>query len=135
LRSAHLKGAGLPGHKDTPVRPPHRQSLANLPPSVGAITADRTGATLSEWAIGAGPEPVTEPAWRDTRRRYRVPKPGQASRETLDRTGLLAEIGPRNVVAPDSRLDVSFELALQRGRQVLSELKNHETPNNDESTS
>jgi len=53
---------------------------------------------------------------------------GDAGRATLDRTGLLAQIGARNVVAPDPHLDVSLELALQRGRQLLAEIRDESPP-------
>lgn len=41
----------------------------------------------------------------------------------LERTGLLAQIGDRNLLPPDPHLDRSVELALHRGQELLAELR------------
>jgi hypothetical protein len=48
---------------------------------------------------------------------------GDRSRQTLERTGLLEQIGPRNVLPPDAHPDVAVEQALRRGQELLAELR------------
>jgi anti-anti-sigma regulatory factor len=47
---------------------------------------------------------------------------GQDARDVLGRTGLLTQIGERNVLPSDRHLGGSLDAGLRRGRELLSEL-------------
>jgi hypothetical protein len=45
------------------------------------------------------------------------------SREVLERTGILEQLGDDNVLGPDVHLGASLEFGLGRGRELLEELQ------------
>ena len=48
---------------------------------------------------------------------------GARSREVLERTGILEQLGERNVLGSDVHLGASLEFGLRRGRELLEELE------------
>jgi len=47
----------------------------------------------------------------------------EASRGTLERTGLLAQLGPSNVLPEDPHPELVCERGLHRGGELLTELR------------
>jgi SulP family sulfate permease len=48
---------------------------------------------------------------------------GEPARRVLERTGILEQIGERNVIPPDRHVEASIESGLRRGRELLAELQ------------